>query len=244
MTDAPTLFELKGITYAYAGREPVLNELDFTFSEGDRIGLIGPNGAGKTTLAHIVMGLVKPTSGAVLHHGQEVSGESGFAALRREIGLLFQNADDQLFYPTVLEDVAFGPLNQGKTAAEATEIAQSTLKRLGLSGFEDRITYKLSGGEKKLVSLATVLAMQPRALFLDEPTNALDVNTRARLIEILNEIDLPRIIISHDYDFLARSTETIYAMRDGKIVYDGVTSTHEHVHTHTHGDVPHTHGGC
>lgn len=244
MTEYSTLFELKGITYGYAGREPVLNNLDFTFSEGDRIGLIGPNGAGKTTLAHIVMGLVKPTSGTVLHRGTQLTTEKDFVGIRSELGLLFQNADDQLFYPTVLEDVAFGPLNQGNTPAEAMHIAQATLTRLGLDGFEDRITYKLSGGEKKLVSLATVLAMRPKALFLDEPTNALDVATRGRLIEILQEIDLPRIIISHDYDFLARSTETIYAMREGKIRYDGVTATHEHVHTHTHGDVPHTHGGC
>ena len=236
------LFALRGVTYAYHGRKPVLRDLDFCFCEGDSIGLIGPNGAGKTTLAHIVMGLIAPDAGEVLHRGKPVDGEKGFAALRREVGLLFQNADDQLFYPTVLEDVAFGPLNQGKSPAEATELAHETLARLGLTGFEDRITYKLSGGEKKLVSLATVLAMQPRALFLDEPTNALDVDTRHRLIHILNDLDLGRIIISHDYDFLAQTTHDIYAMHDGTISFDGETATHEHVHSHTHGHIPHTHG--
>ncbi|MBU1003390.1 MAG: energy-coupling factor ABC transporter ATP-binding protein [Proteobacteria bacterium] len=258
------LFELQKITYAYPCRKPVLDELDFSFMEGASIGLIGPNGAGKTTLAHIVMGLIAPNSGTVLHHGRPVSDEKGFAVLRREVGLLFQNADDQLFYPTVLEDVAFGPLNLGKSPAEAAEIAHSTLRHLGLDGFEDRITYKLSGGEKKLVSLATVLAMKPKAVFLDEPTNALDVDTRHRLIHILNDQALPRIIISHDYDFLAQTTQDIYAMRDGKIIFDGRTASHEHVHAHVHdhgnghvrghahphahehehphGDVPHTHG--
>lgn len=238
------LFALKGITYAYHERRPVLDNLDFTFHEGDSIGLIGPNGAGKTTLAHIVMGLIAPDAGEVLHRGTPVTDEKGFAALRREVGLLFQNADDQLFYPTVLEDVAFGPLNQGKSPAEAADIARGTLARLGLSGFEERITYKLSGGEKKLVSLATVLAMRPYALFLDEPTNALDVNTRRHLIHILNDLDIARIIISHDYDFLAQTTHDIYAMSGGTIAFDGETATHEHVHchTHVHGDVPHTHG--
>jgi len=228
------LFALDKITYAYAGRQPVLDELDFDFEEGSSIGLIGPNGAGKTTLAHIVMGLITPQSGTVLHRGAPVTGEKGFAALRREVGLLFQNADDQLFYPSVLEDVAFGPLNLGHTPADAERIARRVLDRLGLTGFEERITYKLSGGEKKLVSLATVLAMEPKAVFLDEPTNALDVTTRARLIAILNELDLPRVIISHDYDFLARTTRDIYAMKDGKISFDGHTATHQHVHAHEH----------
>ncbi|BBD08028.1 ATP-binding cassette domain-containing protein [Desulfovibrio ferrophilus] len=228
------LFELQKITYAYPCRKPVLDELDFCFEQGANIGLIGPNGSGKTTLAHIVMGLINPNSGTILHRGHPISDEKGFATLRKEVGLLFQNADDQLFYPTVLEDVAFGPLNLGKSPAEAAEIAHTTLRHLGLEGFEERITYKLSGGEKKLVSLATVLAMEPKAVFLDEPTNALDVDTRHRLIHILNELALPRIIISHDYDFLAQTTKDIYAMKDGKIRFDGHTATHEHVHAHTH----------
>lgn len=240
MTQA--LFALKGVTFAYPGRTLILDNLDFTFHDGDCIGLIGPNGAGKTTLAHIVMGLIKPNKGHVLHRGEVVENEKGFANLRREVGLLFQNADDQLFYPTVLEDVAFGPLNLGKSSEEALSIARGILHRLGLSAFEDRITYKLSGGEKKLVSLATVLAMEPKAAFLDEPTNALDVDTRHRLISILQDLQLPRVIISHDYDFLAHTTSQIYAMHDGKIIYDGETATHEHVHAHAYGDVPHVHG--
>ncbi len=238
------LFELRSISYAYPGREPVLRDLNFSFSEGDTIGLIGPNGSGKTTLAHIVMGLIRPTSGSVLHHGRELTRDADFTAIRREVGLLFQNADDQLFYPTVLEDVAFGPLNLGQTPAQAVDTARATLARLGLEGFENRITYKLSGGEKKLVSLAGVLAMQPRAVFLDEPTNALDTETRARLIRILTEQAIARVIISHDFDFLAQTTENIYALSHGHVHFDGQTSTHKHIHAHVHGGVPHVHEHC
>lgn len=238
------LFELSQITYSYPGRGPVLDKLDFAFAEDDMIGLIGPNGSGKTTLAHIVMGLIRPDSGTVRHRGEDVTNEKGFAALRREVGLLFQNADDQLFYPTVLEDVAFGPLNHGLSAADAMDRARATLSELGLEGFEDRITYKLSGGEKKLVSLAAVMAMRPQAVFLDEPTNALDSDTRARLIRILNEQQVPRIIISHDFDFLAQTTQNIYALAHGHVHFDGQTSTHEHIHAHVHGGVPHTHEHC
>lgn len=245
------LFELRKITYGYPGRQPVLRELDFAFAGTERIGLIGPNGSGKTTLARIVMGLARPSAGQVLHHGQPLEHDRDFTAIRREVGLLFQSADDQLFYPSVLEDVAFGPLNLGLAPAEAVQRARETLDRLGLAGFERRITYKLSGGEKKLVSLAAVLAMRPRALFLDEPTNALDTDTRARLIAILDELDIPRIIISHDFDFLAQTTRTIYALADGRVHFDGHTATHEHihahvhahVHTHAHGGVPHVHEG-
>jgi cobalt/nickel transport system ATP-binding protein len=244
------LFELRKVTYAYPGRQPVLRDLDFSFAGTEQIGLIGPNGSGKTTLARVVLGLARPGAGQVLHHGAPLVRDRDFTAIRREVGLLFQSADDQLFYPSVLEDVAFGPLNLGLAPGEAVARARQTLERLGLAGFERRITYKLSGGEKKLVSLAAVLAMRPRALFLDEPTNALDTATRARLVTILNELDIPRIIISHDFDFLAQTTRTIYALADGRVHFDGHTATHEHIHAHVHahvhthaqGGVPHEHG--
>lgn len=241
MTDTP-LFSLKDIHFGYPGRKPILSGLDFALHSKDRIGIIGPNGAGKTTMAHILMGLIEPQSGSLFFKGKPVNSPDCFVALRRAVGLLFQNAEDQLIYPTVIEDVAFGPLNLGKTPSEARAIAEETLHSLGLEGFEDRVTHKLSGGEKKLVSLASVLAMQPEALFLDEPTNALDVDTRDRLIAILNGLDIALIIISHDWDFLAQTTKNIYAMRDGRIAFDGETHTHQHIHTHTHGSLPHTHG--
>ena len=175
------IINLSDISFAYPGSSKALDKLNLQFHQGDRLGLIGPNGSGKTTMFHIIMGLLKPSSGTIEIFGRQVNGERDFRSVRERIGLLFQDADDQLFSPTVLEDVAFGPLNLGRSQEEAKDIAQSTLELLGLSGFEDRITYKLSGGEKKLVSLATVLAMEPEILLLDEPSNGLDDNTKARL---------------------------------------------------------------
>ena len=146
-----------------------------------------------------------------------------------------------MFSPTVLEDVAFGPLNLGKSQDEATDIAHRTLEVLGLSGFEDRITYKLSGGEKKLVSLATVLAMEPEILLLDEPSNGLDDNTKARLMRALSQLKLSYILISHEIDFLSETTDSVCEMRNGKILVDEEVYVHPHYHRHPHGSVPHEH---
>ena len=161
--------------------------------------------------------------------------------MRPRIGFLFQDADDQLFSPTVLEDVAFGPLNLGKSQEEAKAIALKTLASLGLSGFEDRITYKLSGGEKRLVSLATVLAMEPDVLLLDEPTTGLDEATEKRLIDILKGLDLSYIVVSHNLDFLMRTTDFIRAMARGKISLDDESIPHTHVHVHKLGRHAHRH---
>ena len=235
------LINLEGISFKYPGGPMVLKDLDFKLSRGNRIGLIAPNGSGKTTLFHIIMGLLKPSAGKLEIFGKLVREEKDFADVRRRIGLLFQDADDQLFSPTVLEDVAFGPLNLGKPKQEAIEIARRTLNFLGLSGFENRITFKLSGGEKKLVSLATVLAMKPEILLLDEPINGLDMKTRAKLSEVLSGLDLSYILISHDFDFLAETADAIYTMQDGKILLDKELHVHEHVHAHELGTYPHQH---
>jgi len=238
--DAP-IINLEGISFAYPSGLPVLKDLDFKFFSGDRIGLIAPNGSGKTTLFHIIMGLLKPISGQMEIFGQPVKEEKDFLNVRRRIGLLFQDADDQLFSPTVLEDVAFGPLNLGKSRNEAVDIARNTLASLGLSGFEDRITYKLSGGEKRLVSLATVLAMKPEVLLLDEPISGLDDETKTTLMNVLSDLDLSYILISHDLDFLFEIADPIYTMDDGKILLDKEIHVHQHLHAHPHGIYPHEH---
>jgi cobalt/nickel transport system ATP-binding protein len=197
------LIELQNITFTYPGApQPVFQDFNFQLLPGKHIGLMGPNGCGKTTLLHLIMGLLRPQAGSIVIFGQEVKKEKDFVDVRRKVGLLFQNADDQLFCPTVLEDVAFGPLNLGKPPAEAISIARETMARLGLTGFEDRVTYKLSGGEKKLVSLATVLAMEPQLLLLDEPTAGLDEKTKDRLIHILKHLDIGYMIVSHEHEFL------------------------------------------
>ncbi|NDV27777.1 ABC transporter ATP-binding protein [Desulfovibrio sp. JC010] len=211
------IFSLHEINFSYPGNE-VLKNADFALNAGQKIGLTGHNGSGKTTLLHIIMGLLKPQSGQVRYMGREIKSEKDFRELRQGVGLLFQQADDQLFCPTVLEDVAFGPLNLGKSPEETRKIAEYTLCTLGLSGYEERVSYRLSGGEKKLVSLATVLAMEPQALVLDEPTNDLDPAMRERLIDILNSLDIAMLVVSHDLDFLVRVTDMEYSCSKGKIL--------------------------
>ncbi|MFO7600470.1 MAG: ABC transporter ATP-binding protein, partial [Candidatus Desulfacyla sp.] len=200
------VIELENIHFGYDAGPPVLDDLTFSLREGEKVGLIGYNGSGKTTLLHIIMGLLKPSSGTIRVLGRRIETRKDFVEVRRRVGLVFQNADDQLFSPTVLEDVAFGPLNLGKTPKEARMMAVETLERLNLRGFENRITHKLSGGEKKLVSLATVLVMQPIALLLDEPTTGLDEEARVRIASLLNYLDISTVIVSHEYDFLAGTT--------------------------------------
>jgi cobalt/nickel transport system ATP-binding protein len=240
MSAAP-IIELKRVSFRYPGGPPVLCELDFRLNRSERVGIMAPNGSGKTTLFHLIMGLVKPFSGSIEIFGREVREEKDFAEVRRRIGLLFQDPDDQLFSPTVLEDVAFGPLNLGKSRDEAVAAARRTLAFLGLEGFEERVTFKLSGGEKRLVSLAAVLAMEPEALLLDEPVNGLDTRTRARLMQVLLELKQPYVLISHEPDFLAAVTTTAYTMDKGRVVADPAIHPHEHVHAHPLGTCPHEH---
>jgi cobalt/nickel transport system ATP-binding protein len=202
------LIELRDITFTYPGApRPVFQNFHYQLLAGAHIGLIGPNGSGKTTLLHLIMGLLRPQAGTIVIFGREVNKEKDFVAVRQKVGMLFQQADDQLFCPTVLEDVAFGPLNQGKTPAAARGIARETMARLGLHGFADRVTHKLSGGEKKLVALATVLAMQPQVLLLDEPTAGLDETTKHRLIHILQDLEITYLVVSHESDFLKQTVQ-------------------------------------
>ncbi len=235
------ILHLEDISFNYPGRPSVLDKLSLSLYQGDRMGLMGSNGSGKSTMFHIVMGLLKPSLGRIEVFGRLVKEEEDFRQVRRRIGLLFQDADDQLFSPTVLEDVAFGPLNLGKSKDEAKTIARRTLSSLGMAGFEDRITHKLSGGEKRLVSLATVLAMGPDVLLLDEPTTGLDEATEERLIDILKGLENSYIVVSHNLDFLLETTKHIACMDSGKISSNGERIPHTHVHSHSHGRHTHDH---
>jgi cobalt/nickel transport system ATP-binding protein len=236
-----SIINLSKIRFAYPGGREVLSDLDFHLHAGDRIGLVAPNGSGKTTLFHIMMGLLKPLSGTVEVFGKERREEKEFLEVRRRVGLLFQDADDQLFSPTVLEDVAFGPLNLGKSRDEATQTALRTLDFLGLAGFENRVTHKLSGGEKRLVALATVLSMEPEVLLLDEPSSGLDADTKELLIDILGRLDLTILLISHEFDFISKVARHIYTMENGRIHTDQELHVHTHDHAHLMGKVPHRH---
>lgn len=211
------LISLKNIFFNYDSRV-VFKDLNFDVYEGDRIGLIGPNGSGKTTLLHIIMGLLKPQSGVVEIFGKMRKKERDFIEVRQKIGFLFQDSDNQLFCPTVKEDIAFGPLNLGKSKEEAMNIVKDTLEILGLTGFENRVTYKLSGGEKRLVALATVIAMNPVCYLLDEPNAGLDENTSGKVLNYLKRNANTYIVVSHDRDFIEAVAEKIYFLKDGKLI--------------------------
>ncbi|MCD6569477.1 MAG: ABC transporter ATP-binding protein [Deltaproteobacteria bacterium] len=241
MSDNNTLIKLEDISFAYPGGGPVLDNLNFSLTRGERVGLIGPNGSGKTTLFYIIMGLLKPASGRIKVFGKTVCEEKAFRYVREKIGLLFQDSDDQLFSPTVIEDVAFGPLNLGKSPEKAILVARETLDKLGIAGLEGRVTYRLSGGEKRLAALATVLAMKPEILILDEPESGLDDQTTDRIIDVLNDLGLSCIIASHDMDFLLKTTNKICGMKEGRIYLEEEAIPHTHMHIHKGGYYPHEH---
>lgn len=224
------LLDLRDVTVSRAGRV-VLDAVSLRLEPGERLALLGANGAGKTTLLRTLVGLETPLSGSVTAFGAIRKKERDFREVRRRIAYLFQDADDQLFCPTVIEDVAFGPLNLGLSSRDAVAKAQATLDRLGLGYLADRVTHPLSGGEKRLVSLAAVLSMEPEALLLDEPTNALDEAHLARLTGILESLSTAMIVVSHDRPILERLCSRAMLLKDGKLAPAVV---HRHVHAHDH----------
>ncbi|MBO9409203.1 ABC transporter ATP-binding protein [Shimia sp. R9_1] len=213
-----TILRLDDIHFAYPGHAPVLSGASLHLEPGERLSIAGANGAGKSTLFRIALGLQKPDAGTVTIFGKERSVEADFHEVRQRIGMVFQDPDDQLFCPTVAEDIAFGPLNLGRSKSEAIAIVDRVLTDLDLMHLRDRITHKLSGGEKRLVTLATVLAMEPEALLLDEPTNALDTKNEARLLEILQGLPQAILLVSHTPSFREALAPDTLELREGQLV--------------------------
>jgi cobalt/nickel transport system ATP-binding protein len=214
---AEELITFREVDFSYSPDRPVLSECSFRLDRGERIALAGANGSGKTTLLHLIVGLIKPCRGSIKAFGKQLIEESDFHEVRRRAGLLFQDSDDQLFCPTVAEDVAFGPLNLGLGRDQVRQVVSQTLNSLGLEGYENRITYRLSSGEKRLVALATVLAMQPEVLLLDEPTNSLDDQSAQRLLEILRGLPQAIILVSHDREFRRQLTQKTLTLIKGRL---------------------------
>jgi len=227
-----TLIELDNIELTRQ-QDTVFHSVQLSLKKGDRLALLGSNGTGKTSLLKLIVGLNKPSQGNIIAFGKERNSESDFFEVRQRVGLLFQDSDDQLFCPTVLEDVAFGPLNLGNTEEQARNIALSVLNDLGLSELADRVTYRLSGGQKRLVALATVLAMSPDVLLLDEPTNGLDDQSKERLLSLLTSLDQTMILVSHDQAVIERLANRAVMMNEGTLE-EAVMHTHPHHHEHSH----------
>ena len=211
------LIRAEHIAYRYPGEPPLLENINLQIAPGERLGLLGAIGSGKSTLLHLLVGLLRPDGGTLEVFGKARRNEKDFVEVRRQAGLLFQEAEDQLFCPTVEEDVAFGPLNLGCSPAEARERVRESLGAVGLEGYEHRITHHLSGGEAKLVALASVLAMRPRVLLLDEPVSSLDPEATRRITALLATLPQAMVIVSHDEAFLEAVATRRVQLREGTL---------------------------
>ncbi len=219
----------------------IFRNADLTVNDHEKVGLWGPNGSGKTTFFRLLTGLLRPTFGTVIFDGKTIQTKDDLQQLRRKLGYVLQYSDDQLFFPEVIEDVAFGPLNIGLSREEAKKIAMESLQMVGMSDYADALSFKLSGGQKKLVALASVLSMKPEMILFDEPTAGLDEPAVDRFIQIVNKLPIPTITISHDPLVLEKTCSTFYTIADGKFerLKEGFIHTHKHVHPF--GNIPHSH---
>jgi len=217
-----SLIEVEHLHYAYPQGPAALRDLSFRIEFGERVGLIGPNGAGKTTLLLLLAGLLEGTSGKLTVAGCDLATRSGRRMVHRELGVVFQLADDQIINATVQEDVAFGPLNLGLPAAEVERRVQSALQEVGLSGdFLQRIPFHLSAGEKRRVAIAGVIAMQPQVILMDEPTSDLDPRGRRELLLVLNRLRVTRLVSSHNLEFVLESCDRVLLLDEGQLRADG-----------------------
>jgi cobalt/nickel transport system ATP-binding protein len=218
---APIL-ETEKLCFGYRDGEPTLLDVDFRLDVRERIGLTGAIGGGKSTLLSLLLGFLKPTAGAVHAFGVKRVVESDFWEVRVKVGLLFQNPDDQLFCPTVLEELMFGPVNIGFSTNEAERESRRLLAELGAEGLADRSPDRLSFGQKRLISLASVLTMRPTAILLDEPTEGLDATSRERLLNVIERTDASFLVVSHDLDALARLTSRRLRLEGGRLREDSI----------------------
>ena len=223
------MIQFEKVTYAYEKGKTVLSEVSFKIEEGETVGLIGANGAGKSTVMKLLLGLTGPgagktsgslTEGRILVDGLEVVPRN-LAGIRRKLGFVLQNSDNQMFMPTVIEDMLFGLLNYGMSRQEALQRADSVLKELGQEKLRNLYNHKISGGEKRMAAVATVLAMDPEVLLMDEPTSALDPYNRRIIIETIRKLPRTKIITSHDLDMIYDTCSRVILLSQGTVAADG-----------------------
>lgn len=214
------ILDLKRVSFSYRPGREVLKDVSLSVAQGEQVALIGANGAGKSTLLKLFVGLLEPQSGVVEVCGMPVE-RKNLAAVRRSAGYVFQDPESQLFLANVLDDVAFGPRNEGVSEDEALRRAEYALESVGMSSLAREHVYRLSGGQKRLASIATVLALRPEVLLLDEPTLALDPRNRRMVIRTLGNLPCAKLIATHDLDFVLDACSRVILVADGGIVAQG-----------------------
>ena len=207
------------LRFSYPDNPEVLRGVQLTIAAGEHVGLIGPNGAGKTTLFHSICGVLKPTAGEIQLFGKPVQP----GKFHPEVGLVFQYPDDQIFSPSVRDDIAFGPLNMGLPPDEVTRRVAETMARMEIAEFAERPPHHLSGGQKRTVAIAGVQAMHPQLVIYDEPSANLDIRSRRRLITYLQNSDETLLVSSHDLELILEVCQRVFLLDDGHIIASGPT---------------------
>lgn len=215
-----SVISLEGVSFSYRPGREVLKDVSLSVECGEQVALIGANGAGKSTMLKLFVGLLSAQSGSVKVCGMPVE-HSNLAAVRRAAGYVFQDAESQLFLANVWEDVAFGPRNEGLDEVEVRRRTDDALASVGVSFLAQEHVYRLSGGQKRLASIATVLSMRPEVLLLDEPTLALDPRNRRMVIRALGGLPCAKLIATHDLDFVLDACTRVFVMSEGRIVAEG-----------------------
>jgi cobalt/nickel transport system ATP-binding protein len=215
------MLKLNNVTVVYPDKTKAIDDITLTVSEGENIALIGENGAGKTTLLLAIVGILELSNGTIEVDGIQL-GKKTVNEIRKKTGLVFQNPDDQLFMPLIYDDVAFGCRNFGMPEDEIKTRVDKTLEQLNINHLGSRSSLRLSGGEKRMAAIATVLAMEPSVLMLDEPTAFLDPKAKRTLIEILKKLNHTKIISTHDINFAAKVCDSVIILKKGKIAADGI----------------------
>ena len=213
------MIEFQNVSFSYEKDRPVLEHISFRIEEGESVGLIGANGAGKSTVMKLLLGLLQG-EGHIFVDGIEVN-KASLGAIRKRMGFVLQNSDNQMFMPTVYEDMIFAPLNYGLSREEAEKRVDAVLEQLGLQYLKHRYNHKISGGEKRMAAIATILAMEPDVILMDEPSSALDPYNRRIVIRTVQSLPQTKLITSHDLDMILDTCERVILLSGGKIAADG-----------------------
>lgn len=215
------MIEFKNVSFSYEKEHPVLKNMSFSIEKGEAVGLIGANGAGKSSMLKVLLGLL-PHEGEILVNDIPLC-KQNLAQIRRVLGFVLQNSDNQMFMPTVYDDMMFGLLNYGMNKEDAERRVDAVLEQLGLTQLKNKYNHKISGGEKRMAAIATVLAMEPEVIIMDEPSVSLDPYNRRAVINVINSLTQTKIIASHDLDMIMETCRRVILISDGQIVASGNT---------------------